>query len=428
MMSTISESSSLHAEVHAELDRILQSRFLRESKQLSALLTHTVTETLAGREDGLKEYLLGLEVFNRPRDYDPRNDAIVRVQASLLRKRLAEYYEHEGRDARLRIELPRGGYVIKFHRLTEVKEVPAGAPPSFDDRPSRPAKSGERWLTLLVGVLAGAVLTSAALWVAYRPRPARPESASLWGSFVQSRAKTVVSFGVPLFYAGGQGFFVRDIHSNAIGDEPGHLNQLGQILGHIFRPQDDTYTGIGDAIGTQKVASWLENHGVSISVASANNVGPSDIEDKNLVVVASARFQTLLQQMPRPDLFPFNSSGTSGGFVVRNPLPGELPEYHPTGGVGVNTSYAVLTLWPGKLTGNRTLYLSGIETWSTQGAAEYAIDPIRLADLQHRIDQDPPDGPRGRKSPFFQVLIRVEGKNNRVRTTNYITHRYLPEG
>ena len=73
------------------------------------------------------------------------------------------------------------------------------------------------------------------------------------------------------------------------------------------------------------------------------------------------------------------------------------------------------------------LYLSGIETWSTQGAAQYVLERANLADLQKRIDADLLDGPRGRKSPFFQVLLRVEGKNNRVRATSYITHRYLPE-
>ena len=74
--------------IHEELERILATRWLKDSHQLSALLRHVVEETLAGRTEGLKEYPLGLQVFHRPPDYDPRTDAIVRVQASLLRKRL----------------------------------------------------------------------------------------------------------------------------------------------------------------------------------------------------------------------------------------------------------------------------------------------------------------------------------------------------
>jgi hypothetical protein len=420
MVSSSSETPALHFEVYAELDRILQSRFLRESKQLCALLSHAVHETLAGREDSLKEYSLGLQVFNRQAGYDPRNDAIVRVQASLLRKRLADYYEHDGRDSLLRIDLPRGGYVTRF------LEVPSPEPPSAPP----PAETKPSWKPILAGLVAGISLTAAvALWLARDTPPARPESETLWGTFVDSHAETLVSFGVPLFFTGGGGFYVRDTQINSLNDNLGRVDQLGQILGHHFRPQEDVYTGIGDAIGTHHVARWLEHRGVKSSVANSNYIGISDIEGKNLVVVSSARFQTVLQQFHRTDLFPFDPTGGGGGggFHVAAPIAGESTFYRPSGGAGVTSSYAVLSLWPGHQPGTRFLYLSGIETWSTQGAAQYAIDPDRLKDLQARLDRDPPNGPRGHKSPFFQVLIRVEGKNNRVRTASYITHRYLPD-
>ncbi|MGC4053913.1 MAG: hypothetical protein QM757_32915 [Paludibaculum sp.] len=430
MMSGTSEAPAWHSVALAELDRILQSRFLRESKQLCALLTHAVHETLAGREDGLKEYILGLQVFNRPPDYDPRNDAIVRVQASLLRKRLAEYYEHEGRDSALRIELPRGGYVVRFVEAKDAGlDVQPGALPLAEDTLDQQLERGRYWPTLFTGIAVGALLVSVvALWVNRDRWRGKPASAALWGAVIDSKAETVVSFGVPLFFAGGNGFFVRDTAVNTIFEDTRRVKQLGDALGYTFRPQEDVYTGIGDAIGTHYVANWLQDKGVRTSVANSNYLGLSDIENKNLVVVSSARFQTLLQQLQRPDLFPFDpgNDGPGSGFSVLNPLPGELPVYRPTGTVGVSTSYAVISLWPGRQPNTRMLYLSGIETWATQGAANYAIDPDRLADLQRRIDQDPGNGPRGKKSPYFQVLIRVEGKNNRVRASSYVTHRYLP--
>jgi hypothetical protein len=108
-------------------------------------------------------------------------------------------------------------------------------------------------------------------------------------------------------------------------------------------------------------------------------------------------------------------------------LPGEDPVYAPKGSdTGVSTSYAVISLWPGLTPGQRIMYLSGIETWSTQGAAQFVLDADRLAELNQRLAEDPAEGPHGRKSPFFQVLLRVEGKNNRVRAVSYQTHRYLP--
>ncbi|QOY91039.1 hypothetical protein [Paludibaculum fermentans] len=430
MTSGTSEAPAWHSVALAELDRILQSRFLRESKQLCALLSHAVHETLAGREDGLKEYILGLQVFNRPPDYDPRNDAIVRVQASLLRKRLADYYEHEGRDSVLRIELPRGGYTARF---VPAKNAALGVEPAVlpqaEDLPVQQLGGGRYWPALLTGMALGALLvTLVALWLNRDRWPRKPASAALWGAVIDSKAETVVSFGVPLFFAGGSGFFVRDTAVNTIFEDTRRVKHLGDVLGYTFRPQEDVYTGIGDAIGTHHVANWLQDRGVQTTVANSNYLGLSDIENKNLVVVSSARFQTLLQQLQRPNVFPFDpgNDGPGSGFAVLNPLPGELPFYRPTGTVGVNTSYAVVSLWPGRQPNTRILYLSGIETWATQGAANYSIDTDRLTDLQRRIDQDPPNGPRGKKGPYFQVLIRVEGKNNRVRTSSYVTHRYLP--
>ena len=51
---------------------LLASRHLRESHQLHSFLEFVVRETLSGRQDGLKEYLLGSQVFGRRQDYDPR--------------------------------------------------------------------------------------------------------------------------------------------------------------------------------------------------------------------------------------------------------------------------------------------------------------------------------------------------------------------
>lgn len=426
MISSASGVPTSRPEVQAELERILQSRVLRESKQLCALLSYAVRETLAGREDSLKEYLVGLEVFHRQPGYDPRNDAIVRVQASLLRKRLADYYEHEGRDSTLRIELPRGGYVTRF--VTQPEPTP-DLPAEPQPQPATVPSPRRTWTLLAAGLCAGLLLATAiAVWSGADLWPHKVESPALWGTFFEPGRETVVSFGVPLFYAGAHGFFVRDTQINTTSQGLGRLEEFARITGQHFRPQEDVYTGVGDAFGTHYVARWLEKGGVRTSVANSNYIGPSDVQGKNLVVVSSARFQTLLQQFHLPNLFPFDptQAGDAGGFSVTNPLPGELPYYQPSGGSGVTTSFAVLSLWPGSTPGTRMLYLSGIETWATQGAAHYAIDPVRLRELQTFIEADPLDGPRGKKSPYFQVLIRVEGKNNRVRNSMYITHRYLP--
>lgn len=414
------------SEIQAELERILLTRWLRESHQLSALLRYVVEETIEGRSDGLKEYSLGLQVFHRSPDYDPRNDAIVRVQASLLRKRLSAYYENEGKDSSLRIHLPRGGYIPEFQVVEDRPFPPPSAEPASLSGPPPPSPS--RPLRVFVAGLTAGIVAVAAIWawMASRPKVVPAESPELWSGFLQPGVETVASFGVPLFFSGGQGLYIRDVTVNRLSDDPARVNQVGSILKREFRPQEDIYTGVGDAIGTYYIARWLENHGVPVSVASSNNIGASDIEGKNLVVVSSVRFQTLLHQMNLPDRIPFIPSAASGGFRLPDPLPGEQTDYLPRGSdAGVGTSYAVVSVWPGLPNHRRMMYISGIETWSTQGAAEFVIDPAKILDLHRRMEADPAQGPRGRKGPYFQVLIRVEGKNYRVHSATYVTHRYL---
>src|SRR6266545_316351 len=96
--------------VRAQVARVLASRHFARSPKLSRFLEFTVEETLGGRAETLKEYLIGLEVFGRPVTFDPRADGIVRVQAFNLRSRLAAYYETEGIADPIGIEYSKGGY------------------------------------------------------------------------------------------------------------------------------------------------------------------------------------------------------------------------------------------------------------------------------------------------------------------------------
>ena len=74
------------------------------------------------------EQEIGVRVFHRRPGYDPGEDNIVRNYARQLRKRLEEYYLQEGKHDRLRIDVPRGGYVPVF---TE-HEPEISAPPPLN--------------------------------------------------------------------------------------------------------------------------------------------------------------------------------------------------------------------------------------------------------------------------------------------------------
>lgn len=106
---SISEQS-----ISAQLDRILSSAGFANSERLSRFLRFTVERATAGHTDQLKEYSLALSVFDKRDSFDPRFDPIVRVEAGRLRTRLRHYYETEGREDPLVIDLPKGGYVPRF--------------------------------------------------------------------------------------------------------------------------------------------------------------------------------------------------------------------------------------------------------------------------------------------------------------------------
>src|SRR5882672_2969342 len=114
-----------------QLERILKSAPLVSSPSLSRFLRYIVEETLAGRSGNIREYTLGVHVFDRGEDFNPRLDPIVRVQARNLRTRVAKYYETQGGDDPIFIELPKGTYVPIFHQRTETPQHVSPKPPDI---------------------------------------------------------------------------------------------------------------------------------------------------------------------------------------------------------------------------------------------------------------------------------------------------------
>jgi TolB-like protein len=104
--------------VRAALERVLASQTFANTGRLSRFLRFIVERTLDEGGDQLKEYLLGVEVFDRTDAFDPRLDSIVRVEARRLRARLDEYYLREGAADALVFRLPKGAYVPRFELRT----------------------------------------------------------------------------------------------------------------------------------------------------------------------------------------------------------------------------------------------------------------------------------------------------------------------
>jgi TolB-like protein len=111
-----------------ELDRVLSSDCFARSEGLSRLLRFLVERQLEGRGSELKESLIGVDVYGRSPDYDPKLDSTVRSEVARLRARLNKYYSTEGSQDLLVIELPKGSYVPGFRQsesIPNVKKLPA---------------------------------------------------------------------------------------------------------------------------------------------------------------------------------------------------------------------------------------------------------------------------------------------------------------
>lgn len=100
--------------VRKQLEQILVSPSFAGAARSRRFLTYIVEQTLAGNADSVKETVLGIDVFDRAGGFDPKIDTIVRVEAGKLRKRLEDFYALEG-VAAVRIEVPKGSYVPRFH-------------------------------------------------------------------------------------------------------------------------------------------------------------------------------------------------------------------------------------------------------------------------------------------------------------------------
>ena len=117
-------------EIGAQVERVLASRQFTRSHRLCRFLRFSVEQTLAGRSAQLKEQIIGVEVFDRKADYDPRIDPIVRVEARRLRAKLKAYYNSPGRGDPIMILLPKGAYLPFFKMRAVAPEVAAPSLPA----------------------------------------------------------------------------------------------------------------------------------------------------------------------------------------------------------------------------------------------------------------------------------------------------------
>jgi TolB-like protein/Flp pilus assembly protein TadD len=101
--------------IRRHLQLVVASHAFAGSKRTQGFLELIVNHALEGEFDQLRERMIGAEMFGRPVGYDTGSDSVVRVKATDVRKKLAQYYAEAKEQPAVRIELPSGSYVPRFH-------------------------------------------------------------------------------------------------------------------------------------------------------------------------------------------------------------------------------------------------------------------------------------------------------------------------
>jgi hypothetical protein len=249
-------------QVLAELERILASAAFRNARRSQDLLRYVVTHALDGPAESLKERSIGIEVFQRTPDYDTGDDSIVRVKASELRKRLAQYY-HDAPPGPVQIELPAGAYQPEF------KWREAGS-----DLTRVPRKRPRLWAWL--GATAAILVAVAAIAVLNRPAPTTALDL-FWRPVLDSDRPILLCVAHPVVYN------VRGRARELLSQTP----VPDELPSADVRPDPDNFVGIGDAFTLAQLSGFLNRRGRNVQLRTGNDVSFADLRDKPAVLIGA---------------------------------------------------------------------------------------------------------------------------------------------
>jgi Malectin domain len=220
-------------ELRLALQTVLGSETFTRSQQLSRLLKYLCDALITHGADRIAEYTIGTEALGRPSDFDPTQDAAVRVEMHRLRRRLRDYYEAEGAQDTIRIVIPPGRYAPVVMRIDDElkEEAPAAIVPAREaEPPVAPAAPGRQIdgrrtgiQPLLLAAIAAAIVLPLSAWLLWRP--ARVGTGGGRGETVRASA------GVPM-----------PLPQSTLRIGCGRTTRWADRLGQVWEP-DEFYEG-----------------------------------------------------------------------------------------------------------------------------------------------------------------------------------------
>jgi hypothetical protein len=353
------------------VQRIASSQLLKSSSRLRDFLLYVGECAIRDAPDEATEQQIGIHVFGRAPGYNSSEDSIVRTHARLLRQKLTEYFAGEGATEQIIVEIPKGHYLpifravessvrpAKFHGVIAVQDTDLASAASAA---TPPAPRVGLWRVITLGLIALLLLSLVALefWRKRSLPVTQTNSAmeTLWRPFLSGAPPLV-------------------IYSNALFDGS---SKTGLRYAHpttdpaIASSYIDTYTGIGEVAAVYRLTRMFDAHHAQFILKRSLLVTWDEASIKNLIFIGSSAENPSLRVLPDPSDFTIVADDTFSGFVNHHPKPGEPAMYsrpeHP-----LTRDYAVLDLLPGMQPGKWILICSGLTTFGTQAALDFATNP-----------------------------------------------------
>jgi len=339
--------------IREALGDVLRSAPFRTTRQCQSLLTYVVEQTLAGKNDLLRERVIGTEVFGRNPDYEPSEDPVVRVRAAEVRKRLAQYYQDRA-DSLVRIDIPSGSYRAVF----QLKAAQPGTPPS--------AKSGlrkSRWRWALAAALVIGASTMVVRSLRSTPSAAPSAMDLFWAPTLNSPKPILVYNATSTVF-----------QSPDLTDSP-----------HGLVPVRGQYTCIGDAYASVVLTSLFARRGKLYQMRYGADLSFGDLRYQPSILIGAFNNAWTLQTTN--DLrFVFDKHPTIRDrsdnrlYILPNLAPdGRTPE-----------DYAIVSRVFDSKTGELLIAAAGITQYGTHAAGEFLTSPQLLAALAVNAPSDWP--------------------------------------
>ena len=364
---------SQKARIQATLDRVLASPAFRKSEQCQKFLRYVV-ENSRGHEDLLKERTIGTEVFGRKPDYDTAEDPAVRVRATEVRKRLAQYYGESAAADDVRFEIPAGSYHVEFHWPA------AGAA-------SAPKARARRWAWLPA---AGLLAAGSVFFFGRASKPAVIDR--FWAPAYESDKPVLLYCGQPVVY-----FLSPRVHEKYRQAMPPEkqrgayavtLSPDEVLRGSDVVPVTEQFVGIGNAHTAALIAALMAAKRKGVELRYANDVSFSDLRGGPAVLIGAFSNQWTLE-MQGESRFVFEQDKAVRRIRDRSDSrTWQLTGLAPDG--KTPEDYAVVSRLFNSGTGRLLVSAAGITQYGTRAAGEFLTTPSILAEAARKWPADWP--------------------------------------